>query len=244
MKPMPTFKIRCSAIHLIMGRIGLTDAQEKTLEELQNKPKLTDKQQETLNDLIEKKQNPSLPATLTSYLKKWYAEKVFDYRDDAGSKHTQKGDWCEADAIEMIASRFNLFGIEKNDLFIDSEYLIGTPDLIVSKIGATIDTKCPWDARTYLDHVLSDLSEEYFWQGQGYMALTGMTKHHVAFCLIDTPDECNYGNHVEFDALDNERIHIKTIDFDESKINQVYSRVQLCRKWLETYDYSVRKALN
>lgn len=243
MRPMPMFKIRCSMIHAIMGRIGLTENQEQTLSDLLSKPKLTEKQQATLSDLEQKKANPDLPDTLTSYLKKWYAEKVFNYRDEQRSKYTEKGNWMEADALDLVSGHLDWYGVEKNDVYFENEWLQGTPDYIHKPTSTTLDTKCSWDGKTHLDHVMSPVSPVYWWQGQGYMDLTGSKSHIVAHVLLDTIEDLNYGVAIEFDATPRERIHIKQFDFDQSAIDRVYDRVQVCRDWLERYDFAVRKAM-
>jgi hypothetical protein len=241
---MPKFKIRCSAIHLIMGRVGLTEKQEETLKELQAKPKLTAKQEETLSSLLDKQNNPELPATATSYLKKWYAETRFGYYEETGSKYTEKGHLCELNAIEMVGSKLDLFGLEKNEVFIENDFLTGTPDIVELSERITIDTKCPWDGKTYLERVIEPLDPEYFYQGQGYMDLTHCTMHHVAFCLIDTPEEVNWGKEIEFHANESERVHIKSFAYDPDVIKSIYDRVVMCRDWLESYHQIVESRLN
>ena len=243
MRQMPLFKIRASAAHLIMGRIGLTEKQEETLADLSSKSKLTDKQSVTLAELADKKANPELPQTAKSYLEKWYAESVFAYRDEGSSKYTEKGHWLELDAIDLVAGRLDWYGVEKNEEHFQDDFFTGTPDVIYKPEKTTLDTKCSWDGKTHIELCLEPLGMDYVLQGQVYMQLTGSERHIVARCLLDTPEELNRGVPVEFDATDEERVNLKSFYYDADVIKVMQERVLLCRDYLKAYDFKVRSVL-
>lgn len=239
---MQKFKIRCSQISKIMGRIGLTEKQESDLLELTAKPKLTDKQKQYLADLAEKKANPTLPETCITYLKEWYAEQVYDDREDIKSKYFDKGNLMEESAINFSGVMLGLGLLDKNEEEFENEWLTGTPDVITKNM--ILDTKCPWSGKTFLDSVLSPLSDAYEWQMIGYMWLTDKPLAKVCFCLMDTPDFVNFGKAVTYDEVpSNFKFHAKSVEKSEEKENQIKERVGLCRKWLENYHNQVLEAL-
>lgn len=234
MRSLPDFVCRSSAIHKIMGRVGLTDAQEQTLAELSAKEKLTAKQEQTLAELKAKKENPELPATLTTYLKEWYAEEMYGYTEEISSKYTRKGDLQEQAALNFIARTKGLGILKKNDEYRNNGIIKGTPDAI--KNGIVIDSKCSWDCHTFLDVVVDGLKTEYYWQMQGYMQLFDCDQAEVWHVLLDTPADANYGLAVDWEHHPEQ---IRRICFDvqrsKSDYDQIAERVLLCRKWLEAY---------
>lgn len=239
---MVEFKIRASQASKIMGRIGLTEKQEADLADLLAKPKPTEKQKQYLADLAEKKANPALPETCLTYLKEWYAEQVYGDREEIKSKYLDKGNLMESSAIDFVADRLGYGLLDKNEQFFENDFTMGTPDVITKT--EILDTKCPWSSKTFLDSVLSPLSDAYYWQMQAYMGLTGLKSAKVCFCLMDTPADANYGREVSYAEISPElKFHAKEVEFDEEAIEALKARVLLCRKWLEEYDAKVKELL-
>jgi len=225
-----------------MGRIGLTEKQEETLADLKAKPKLTEKQAQMLADLEEKAANPQLPATLTSYLKEWYAEQLYGNREEISTKYTAKGHMQEQNALNMIARVKGLGILKKNTESRHNGFIKGTKD--ASKNGTIFDSKCSWSAQTLLDVVVDGLKPEYYLQMQGYMELYDMEHAEVWHLLLDTPAEVNYGRHVDWESLPESMRYVSfSIDRDRELYAEIEQRVLLCRKWLEDYHQVIAERL-
>lgn len=183
-----------------------------------------------------------LSETCTTYLKKWYAEQMFGYKEEIFSKYLDKGNACENEAIDMIAERLGLGVLIKNEQFFENEFMTGTPDVVCEIIA---DSKCSWDAETFLKSVFDEIDSGYEWQLIGYMELTGKEKAKICYCLLDTPEECNYGNEVIFSHIPVEkRFYSVEVLADKEKIKLIEKRVEECRNWLSTYDLLIKAKLN
>jgi hypothetical protein len=116
---------------------------------------------------------------------KWSASK------DKGNKYTDKGKEAEEESITLI-SRLDKILYLKNDERMENNFLCGHPDVIVNDHegipAKIIDVKTPWDAETFFSNVGKPLSFQYYWQMQGYMALTETNTAEVNFCLVNTPE--------------------------------------------------------
>lgn len=135
-----------------------------------------------------------LPAGAKSYLKRIYGELKYGKKTaykEKGNKYTNKGLLAEASALKLIS---DLDGVEyaKNEIRINNEFLSGIPDTF---IGESIynaeyvpDVKSSWDWDTFSDSLDKDLNPLYWWQIQGYLALTGASAGEVSYCLISMPE--------------------------------------------------------
>lgn len=135
-----------------------------------------------------------LPAGAKSYLKRLYGELKYGKRcsyKDKGNKYTNKGKIAEADSLKLIS---DLDGIEykKNEMRIYNEFLSGIPDTFIGeniyKAEYVPDVKTSWDWDTFSDSLGKDLNPLYWWQIQGYLALTGAEAGEVSYCLVNIPD--------------------------------------------------------
>lgn len=266
--------IRCSCIGKIManGRGSvLTEKQASELERLQNIEKRTEKQEETLQVLLEKKDaTPSLSDTCKTYLKEVYMYYKYGKESVGGSersRYTIKGRSVEDESI-MLLSRIDDVFYSKNEQRFQNEYLTGEPDIIVSSqdgnIDKIIDIKSSWDGASLLSNIGSPLNLLYFYQVQGYMALTGAKTAEVCYVLVNMPQEIINGeknrifrtmnpateenadykkviarleNNMTFDEIPiRERIVRFKVDRDEALINNIYQRVEQCREWLQEFE--------
>lgn len=266
--------IRCSCIGKIManGRgTVLTEKQAAELERLSSLDELTDKQQETLKVLLEKRDaTPSLSDTCKSYLKEVYMYYKYGKESVGGSersRYTIKGRSVEDESI-MLLSRLDEQSYEKNQKRFQNDYLTGEPDILVSSqdgnIVKVIDIKSSWDGNTLLSNIGSPLNPLYFYQVQGYMALTGAQQAEVAYVLVNMPQEIINGeksrifktmnpateenvdykkaiarleHNMTFDEIPiRERVVRFKVDRDEDLINKIYERVQQCRNWLHEFE--------
>lgn len=206
---MQPFKIRCSAIGLIMTEPQggsymkkYTDAvaELKRLKELQASANLSTKvaiDRALKIDNLERidipllevnKDKISLSETCLSYVEKWIKEQPEFYgrTKDFTSKYTEKGNMCEDDAIQLCADHYGWGMVAKNQIrFEDDEHIIGTPDVLLTK--SVQDTKVSWDPFTFpLFDELPDI--KYEWQGHGYKAIADKELFGLHYCLMDAPE--------------------------------------------------------
>jgi len=125
-----------------------------------------------------------IPTGAQTYVEKWYKGVLYGKREMQGfSKYTQKGNDCEWEAVKMYSDIKGEF-FDKNETLFSNDFLVGTPDIIY--MGEVIDIKNSWDCFSF--PLFDELPKGYWWQVQGYMALTGCTRAKVVFCLMDAPE--------------------------------------------------------
>jgi hypothetical protein len=119
-----------------------------------------------------------------------YTTKKFNRFEEMHSNILSKGNEVEEDSITMV-SLMNKKFFKKNEDRISNGYIMGTPDLFegpdINNATAIRDTKSAWSVFTFTRHKHKPLPKDYYWQGQGYMELTGAKVCHFDFCLINTP---------------------------------------------------------
>ena len=132
--------------------------------------------------------NETLSQIAKTYLEAWAKGQIYGRRQEIKSKYMDKGIQVETPAIELINK--HLFPSDlmiKNDLYFEDDHMTGIPDVILK--DSIIDVKSSWDCFTF-PLFEADLPEKnYYWQMQGYMALTDKRKASVIYALMDTPDE-------------------------------------------------------
>lgn len=224
------FKIRCSAIGQIM-----TDPKLKADKDAGN-----------------------LSQTAKTYCETWLKEKLYLRYKDFSSKYTQKGLEVEGDAIKFIAESLGLGLVFKNEERFENDYLQGTPDLIVK--DCVIDNKSSWDCFTFPLFDSEVPEKNYWWQLQGYMALTGKDNAKLIYTLMDAPqwlidkevEKELWLNRVNLDEVTWEvreqmsskyryahldaklRLKIFEISRDNEAIEAIYKKVQKCREYIES----------
>lgn len=206
-----------------------------------------------------------LSKTCQNYLIEAFINRTYGRWKDFENKYTQKGLLVEEDALTMYTLHKNKV-FHKNDERISNDYIIGEPDSFsgqsILKADLIIDTKAKWDLFTFFETKRNGITKNYYWQMQGYMALTGAKKAIVANCLVNTPNSIIQGlkaslarkmglgfNEVSQDFLDaakkidenaifddipmKDRIHEIEIDRNDEDIDRLYERIKLCRKWIK-----------
>lgn len=210
--------IRCSALPMLMtepqGKTNLqryTEAVQK-LSDTQSKyaalktkdGKLGLKYLKTMDELdllipeLEKvKDEEVLSETCKSYLIQSYVLSKYGRVREVVTKQMVKGTITEDDAIKLFSVlEGKLYG--KNTERIKNDFICGTPDLFlgesITDSEEIVDIKSCWDIFTFLKNVdeLETADDPkyipYYWQIQGYLALTGAKIGTLAFCLVNTPD--------------------------------------------------------
>ena len=237
----------------------ITEKQLKTLAALRAKEKLTQAQSLALLELEKKeKESGGISATAKEYLRKWWIEEKYQRVEEIDSKYLLKGREKEEEAISLLQEYFLKNGKEillrKNEEKFENDFLTGTPDLILP--DCVIDTKCSWGIFTFPFWDTEVENKAYYYQLQGYMALTGLHSAKLAYCLVNTPemlvqDEI-YRASFKFDTSGEleeqikrnhnfdmkpkvppeERIKIFDIPRDDNAIAAIYEKVEACRDFL------------
>lgn len=179
------YKFRASSMGRLMvqGKNSITQKQLDTIDMLQQKEKITEKQQIELARLIQKRDNPELSATTKSYLLEVWVEEVFGRRKDFTSKFTEKGNYAEEDSLTLVTNvRDQLY--LKNKETLENEWVRGTPDIILA--DKIIDIKTKWDLHGYVGE--KGNNQDYYYQLQTYMWLTGKKSAELIYTLVNTPE--------------------------------------------------------
>ncbi len=285
-----TAKVRCSTIYNIMGgsdrKTNLQKWEEMCEELAKQQLRASTMQKRTgpgyakLEETIlrlqnclkvfEEYKNDELPLSegTKSYLSSLYSDIKYgkwNPSKDLGNKYTEKGKKGEEEAITIVC-RLDKVLYMKNELTMENDYLKGTPDIIVGddpyNAEKVVDVKCPWDSETFFANLNSDdINPQYFFQMQGYMALTNAPIAEVHFCMVDLPDymwqkerlklfnrmevtteedidfrlaEAQLFRNLNFGDMPLPERRIKFIvERDEDAIQKIYRQVEKCRPYLQ-----------
>lgn len=278
------FKIRCSAIGKIITEsreksnsdkladtindIADTKAKIKACSEkaLKTKSKLEQKlasllaQKEEYEELIANGKDKTLSQTCKTYLNEWYVQHNFGRTKTFNSVQTDKGNEVENSAILLLSDLDNAFYV-KNETHYENEYAKGTPDIVEQDDNGEpdliIDVKSSFDLFTFYAAKLGELNQDYYWQLQGYMWLTGAKRAQLRYCAISTPhsiilriirkaiwekgyldpltkeeEDQIWLNHNFDDIEPHLRVHTFYIDRCDSDIARITTRVVECREYL------------
>lgn len=192
-----------------------------------------------------------LNSTGITYVDQWIKEQLYSRRKEFSSKYTQKGNIVEGQSIDFIADQLGYGMLFKNETPFKNEYITGTPDIITNE--HIIDAKNSWDFSTFPLLETEIPNDDYYWQGQCYMDITGVSKYKLVYTLTDTPielieKECYWycqNNNIDHDQeIQNEfikkmtyddidpKLKIKVFEFErnDADIKLIYDRVEQCRE--------------
>ena len=111
----------------------------------------------------------TLSKTCKTYLQELAVEEMYGKRKEFSSRYTDKGNQVEDDGIKLCESVLDLGFMYKNEEHFENDYLTGTPDVNTDII---LDVKSSWDATTFPFFAEDIPNRDYFFQLQGYIALT------------------------------------------------------------------------
>jgi hypothetical protein len=212
------------------------------------------------------KDDEPLSETAKSHLKKVYGYQKYGKwcaAADKGTKYTNKGTIAESDSLVLL-SKVKGIQLKKNEERLNNNFLTGIPDAFIGesiyKAGYIIDVKTSWDIETFLVNLGRPLYSLYWWQIQGYLAITGAQVGEVAYCLVNTPQslinneiyklkdrmdvvtdqdpkflvkEKELINNLMFDDMpEDDRVLRFLVERDDAAIEKVYNRVEKCRGYL------------
>lgn len=132
------------------------------------------------------KENGNLSETSKSFIEEMWLEKEFGFKEPVMTDEMMKGLLNEQDSLglvqKVLKGEFRL----KNTEHFKNEIICGTPDIILKNEDFVEDVKTSFTLKTFFN---SKLEKMYYWQGQGYMALTGKKHYRLIYCLTNTPEE-------------------------------------------------------
>lgn len=197
-----------------------------------------------------------LSVTTMTYLKELFIELKYGRKKEIDNKFMQKGRLSEEASMTLL-SEFTGNFFKKNEQFFENDYCTGTPDIIFD--GEIYDIKTSWDIWTFSE---AELTTVYEWQMLVYMWLTGCKKAHVCYCLVDTPPHliidaqrryCWQNGITDFESSEfydicdqfekqmtyldieaKERVKIFTLNYSETKINELIEKIGYSRNYLNS----------
>ena len=126
-----------------------------------------------------------LSKTTQSYLQTWFKEQLYNRHKQFSSKYTDKGNIMEDNSLDFIAEQLGYGMLLKNEDYFSNDFMTGTPDVILK--DHIIDVKNSWDNFTFPLFETEVPNKDYFYQAQGYMALTDLDSFKLIYVLSDTP---------------------------------------------------------
>ena len=233
----------------------------KTSKSAFNKMAKIEKIEAEIAELLPVKDKYELSDTCKSYLVQSYVLSKYGRVMEIKVKQMVKGIITEEEAIDMF-SVLEKRPYSKNTERIKNPWLIGTPDLYsgdhVQNSDEIIDIKSCWDIFTFLKNVQEPENDMYYWQMQGYLALTGAKIGTIAYCLLNTPASIVEGEKYnllrrmdvateedptfkvrvdhETGQTISERLLTYSIERSDEDIERIYRRVELCREFLGEFE--------
>lgn len=137
-----------------------------------------------------KSKNEVLSETTKTHLVDVFVSNKYNRFTEINGKALDKGNDVEEDSITVVSRITGTF-FKKNEKSLSNEFIKGTPDLYlgesIEKASMIRDTKSSWDAYTFFRAKNKKLDPKYYWQGMGYMDLTGAKRCSIDYCLNNTP---------------------------------------------------------
>jgi hypothetical protein len=167
------------------------DAKGAEMKSWQNKAIAKQKQTELVADLEKTKNDVTLSEGAKTHLMDVYISEKYGRKTDIENKYIKKGLAVEEDGITLY-SRIKKTFFKKNETHMKNLFIMGTPDMFIGKAiheaDRIPDIKCSWNAYTFYRTFIKDVNSLYYWQGMGYMWLTGAKFFDLAYCLVNTPE--------------------------------------------------------
>lgn len=136
------------------------------------------------------KEAGELSQTAKTHLIQIYARELWGVEKDLLTKQMQKGREAEQEAITMLSLLDGTLHL-KNEEEAVNEFIRGHADIV--EPSRITDTKCSWDAFTFLPKLTEEIDKTYFYQLQGYMWLWDKPSGRVSYLLVDTPENIIQG---------------------------------------------------
>jgi hypothetical protein len=128
----------------------------------------------------------ALGKTGETYCKDWLKGQIYNRVREIDTKYTRKGNECEDSSIDFVAEQLGYGFLIKNEQYFENDFMQGTPDVILP--DCIIDVKNSWDTHTFPLLETEVPNQDYFYQAQVYMELTGRVNYRLIYVLSDTPE--------------------------------------------------------
>lgn len=177
----------------------------------------------------------TIAKTVKTFLHDWVKESIYGQRKEINSKYISKGLEFEDMAIDKAIEWLDLPFALKNKQRFSDDYFTGEPDLILA--DAVVDIKNSWDCWTFPLFENEIPTDDYFYQVQVYMHLTGKKKASVIYVLLNTPETFN-SMEISYDNVD-VKYRIKSFDFEYQPeiIEDLKNRVIVAREYINTLKF-------
>lgn len=205
-------KFRCSSLgHLMTEPIGKSnmqkwdDAKEYAAKLAAEYHQLANKETKTAAKLLERMEKATkeaielhktkdvvnLSESTKTHLVDVFVSNKYGRTTEIENKYVSKGLAVEEDSITLF-SRVKKTFFKKNEDHLANDFIQGTPDIFIGdsvhSAEVVIDIKSSWDIFTFFRVQSKDINKLYYWQLQGYMALTGAKSAKLVYCLVNTPE--------------------------------------------------------
>lgn len=239
-------------------RIEIADRETKVLEmkpTLKTYPKqleMLERRKAEYLELLPRENEPNLSKTCITYLRKWADEKIYKRKVEFTSKQTDKGNLVEDVSIDYASIHLEWGLVSKNLERFSNEWAHGEPDLVLE--NEVPDIKSSYTHETFPLYSPELENKDYEWQDLVYQWLTGIQKGSIVFVLTSMPDEMirrdaryklpegyteaeyeEFAAQFRYDELPPYlRIKQYEVEYSEEKIEAIKTRVNECRKYIET----------
>ena len=241
-------------------RIEIADREAKVAEmkpTLKTYPKqveMLERRKSEYLELLPRENEPNLSKTCITYLRKWADEKIYKRRVEFTSKQTDKGNVVEDVSIDYASIHLEWGLVSKNLERFHNEWAHGEPDLVLE--NEVPDIKSSYTHETFPLYSPELENKDYEWQDLVYQWLTGIKKGSIVFVLTSMPDEMirkearfskqlsegyteqeyeEFAEQFRYDDLPPYlRIKQYDVEYSEEKIEAIKTRVNECRKYIET----------
>lgn len=176
----------------------------------------------------------SLSETTKTYLKEWLTSEIYGIERQINSKYIAKGVIMEDEGINQAVEWLNIGFTAKNEESFEDDFFTGTPDMITE--DEILDIKCSYDAFSFPAFADKLPNNDYFYQMQVYMHLTGKKSARVVYLLLNTPEEVSpWEQRADYSGLDKKhRYRAFTVNYDPEVIEKLKERVIESRKYIDS----------
>ncbi len=241
-------------------RIEIADREAKvaemkpTLKSYTKAVEMFKRRQSEYLELLPRENEPNLSKTCITYLRKWADEKIYKRKVEFTSKQTDKGNLVEDASIDYASIHLEWGLVSKNLERFHNEWAHGEPDLVLE--NEVPDIKSSYTHETFPLYSPELENKDYEWQDLVYQWLTGIQKGSIVFVLTSMPDEMirkearfskqlpegfseaeyeEFAAQFRYDDLPPYlRIKQYDVEYNEEKIEAIKTRVNECRKYIET----------
>ena len=169
-----------------------------------------------------------------TYIRELAAQEIFGVDFVVTSKHMEKGNTVEQEAIELV-NRVRGLSLIKNTERRSNEFIAGECDMFDAGRKRGHDVKCPWSVATFPISEADCIDKLYEFQMRGYMALWDADEWCVDYCLVDTPSNLigyePIAMHVVSHIPENMRLTTWTVQRDLEKEAAMFEKVKHARAY-------------